>query len=1217
MFAFAPSLLHDSGLGIRITPAGPSRRTHLLRRRARTPRASAWRPRLDLLEDRRLLSTFTVNSTGDAGTGSGLVGDLRYCITQANSAGGDETITFDSGVFATPQTIPLSGTQLELSDTTGTETITGPAAGVTVNGNNASRVFQIDGGVTASISGLTITGGNAGNGYGGGLLNYGTITLTDCTVSANAGYRGGGIWNGGGTATLDACTLSGNSASYGGGGIWNGGGTATLTACTVTGNSATGSGGGIWNEGGTATLDACTLSGNSADFGGGGIWNGGTAALTACTLSGNSAGYLGGGGIWNWGTAALTACTLSGNSAGYLGGGISNGGTMTIDSSTITGNSADSYGGGIDNIDISQMTITDSTISGNTADWGGGIFNGSPGWVFNWATVTIDSSTISGNSADWGGGGIFNIGVFGTVALTNTIVAGNLVSGTGQDIQAAVQSSSSHNLVGVDTGLGGISNGVDGNLIGTAAAPIDPRLAPLADNGGPTMTLALLLDSPAIDAGSNDLIPAGVQFDQRGPGFQRIANGTVDIGAFEVQTTDHLAVTAQPPTSVTAGAGFDLTVAAQDKSGNVLSSFNGSVTVALYANPGGATLGGTLSVTTKNGVASFSGLKLDKVGTGYTLLVTANGLAATTTNAFTVTPAAASQLLVTTQPPDVVMASSEFGLSVVAEDKFGNMATSFGGSVTVALAANPGGATLGGTLRVTAQSGVASFSGLKLNNPGIGYTLKVSSNGLAAASTGAITVQTTIAAAGVGWGTRTASLQTAADGIRLLPAGRNTDLPWVGISKVSITLGQATTLAIGDLAVRSEIGVNYGPVTVSGSGTSYTITLGQPINKADRVTITIGNAMIASFTRRLDVLPGDFNDDGVVNSQDLVGVRNQWLGFNGAKPTIFGDLNGDGSVNVQDYNAVRAAIGTSLLNLLINGDFSLGNTGFTSQLDYLPIGGTHYGPGYYGIVHNPSTEIWSAFGNFGDHTTGTGLMFASDASTTPGTVAWQETVSVSPATDYVFSGWAASMGQYPIGTPIDPSPARLGFFINGVQIGSAFSVAAQNGKWAQFSAAWNSGTSSIATIKIVDLNTDFVGNDFTMDDLMFSTPGSSSAQSMAAAWAPGGVITGSTFGLPVTAQGSAGEGATWAATTVVNHGTSTASGLGASVAQGVGIGAGAMVVRVGTSHQPSQSNGHGTRAAADRSLPRAEIQLAGRGRSWSLGTPAKVKVVSQAWPGDP
>ena len=102
------------------------------------------------------------------------------------------------------------------------------------------------------------------------------------------------------------------------------------------------------------------------------------------------------------------------------------------------------------------------------------------------------------------------------------------------------------------------------------------------------------------------------------------------------------------------------------------------------------------------------------------------------------------------------------------------------------------------------------------------------------------------------------------------PAGTPT-CPGSESTSSAITLAQATTLAAGDVTVSSAIGANYGPVTVSGSGTSYTITLAQPINKADRVTITIGNATIATFTRRLDVLPGDFNDDGVVNAQDLVG----------------------------------------------------------------------------------------------------------------------------------------------------------------------------------------------------------------------------------------------------------------------------------------------------------------------------------------------------------
>ncbi len=122
-------------------------------------------PTLLALEDRRLLSTFTVNSTLD----NGAAGTLRWAVGQANSAGGAETIAFDSKVFKTPQTITLAGSQLELTDTTGTETITGPKAGVIVSGGGLSRVFQVDGAVTSSMSGLTITGGKT-TATGGGLV---------------------------------------------------------------------------------------------------------------------------------------------------------------------------------------------------------------------------------------------------------------------------------------------------------------------------------------------------------------------------------------------------------------------------------------------------------------------------------------------------------------------------------------------------------------------------------------------------------------------------------------------------------------------------------------------------------------------------------------------------------------------------------------------------------------------------------------------------------------------------------------------------------------------------------------------------------------------------------------------------------------------------------------------------------------------------------------
>jgi hypothetical protein len=172
-------------------------------------------------------------------------------------------------------------------------------------------------------------------------------------------------------------------------------------------------------------------------------------------------------------------------------------------------------------------------------------------------------------------------------------------------------------------------------------------------------------------------------------------------------------------------------------------------------------------------------------------------------------------------------------------------------------------------------------------------------------------VAATVTAVSADWGTKgTITLQDAPGG-RLLPAGRNNDLPWYGINKLQITLSQAETLSSGDVSVKGITVPNYGPVTISGSGTNYTITLAQAITSADRVTVTIGNSGITTYTRRLDVLPGDANDDGVINAQDLVVVRNDFAVL-GSTYNIFNDINGDGTVDINDTNLVGRFIGKKL-----------------------------------------------------------------------------------------------------------------------------------------------------------------------------------------------------------------------------------------------------------------------------------------------------------------
>jgi streptogramin lyase len=219
-------------------------------------------------------------------------------------------------------------------------------------------------------------------------------------------------------------------------------------------------------------------------------------------------------------------------------------------------------------------------------------------------------------------------------------------------------------------------------------------------------------------------------------------NGTGAIGVATVNQTPitHLVVTQQPPASLTAGGPFGLTVQVEDSSNNPVTSFYGTVTVGLASNPGGTTLGGTVTVAASGGVATFSGLTLTQAASGYTLYVSGSGPISTTSSAITVTPASATQLVFTQPPPSTVQVSTPFSMQASIEDAYGNVVTTASATVSVAFANNPTGATLGGTLSVTTSQGVASFTNLTINKIGSGYTLGVSNSGLSSATSNPINV---------------------------------------------------------------------------------------------------------------------------------------------------------------------------------------------------------------------------------------------------------------------------------------------------------------------------------------------------------------------------------------------------------------------------------------------------------------------------------------------
>ena len=306
----------------------------------------------------------------------------------------------------------------------------------------------------------------------------------------------------------------------------------TLTGADVAPTNLWGRGGAILNRE-NLTVTNSTISENSSDSGGGIYHSVGSLSLTSSMISGNSglAGRAGsGGGIVSVdGTTNIYSSTIRDNLAVAGGGGISSTRSLlNIVDSTIQGNSANS-GGGIRN-EAGLMNITSSTISTNLANFRGGGIQTSRS-----SSTNITNSTITNNLADFAGGIDIELS---WLTLENTIIAANTVERFGPDFGTRFSSIvGNYSFIGAGNSAISLVDGINGNQVGSINSPLDPLLAPLADNGGPTLTHALLPSSPAINAGDLNAI-AGVYgvplFDQRGEGFDRI-HSRIDIGANEVQ----------------------------------------------------------------------------------------------------------------------------------------------------------------------------------------------------------------------------------------------------------------------------------------------------------------------------------------------------------------------------------------------------------------------------------------------------------------------------------------------------------------------------------------------------------------------------------------------------------------------------------------------------------------------------------------------------------
>lgn len=501
-------------------------------------------------------STFTVDAAGDGAADAahctnGTAGDctLRDALTAATDG---DTVNFDAGIAA----ITLTQGQISMN----AASILGPgSANLTITSTRNTgtyNAFYLSGTGDAILSGFTLVGNRI-------YTNHtGNITLDDVSITGSDGGYGGALYTSGtGDLAIINSHFENNTGTSAGGAVYAyNAGNVTITNSTFLNNSAVGNDGGamrISNNVVDASITGTIFEGSIASYGGG-IFarNTGDLELIDDVFSNNSATGGGGGGyIDNYGDVTVTRTTFDSNSAGsgnwggalYLGHETD---AITITESTFSNNEAGS-GGAISLVSSDPVLIANSTMTGNSAI--GSAYLGRAGalYIASGATdVTLAQDTISGNTAAVAGGGIFtqaDLTLSGTIVSANTATVGDPdIDGTqGRTV------SSTHSLIGQ---IGSNLTLID--VAGTVRSDT-PGLLALADNGGPTLTMALAPTSPAIGAGPDPVFTfPGNGSDQRGLPYVRIYGGVADIGAVEGQPDPN------PPAPTTSTAGPDPVVPA-------------------------------------------------------------------------------------------------------------------------------------------------------------------------------------------------------------------------------------------------------------------------------------------------------------------------------------------------------------------------------------------------------------------------------------------------------------------------------------------------------------------------------------------------------------------------------------------------------------------------------------------------------------------------------
>ncbi|BET59095.1 fibronectin type III domain-containing protein [Geobacter sp. 60473] len=623
----------------------------------------------------------------------------------------------------------------------------------------------------------------------------------------------------------------------------------------------------------SATLDGFTISGGNAngtsqDSYGGGMYNDhiNSPIVANCTFTGNYAGL--GGGMFNFGSSpTVTNCSFSGNTAISYGGGMyNNTANPVLTDCTFSNNHSSAYGGGMINGVLSTPTLTNCTFSGNSANIsGGGIYN-------NYGNPSVANCTFSGNSAGTSGGGMYNAN--NSPVVRNSIFWGNS--------NGEISDNASTPTVSDSVVQGGYPGG--SNIIAA-----DPLLAPLADNGGTTRTMALLSGSPAIGAGNCSAGPAA---DQRG--MTRPQDATCDMGAFERGMPAAVAAVDGAGQSAAVNAVFaaPLRLKVTDSLGAVLDG----ISVA-FAGPGsgaGIAAGGP-ATTDSAGIASFTATANGTVGS-YSVTATVSSLTA----GYPLTNIKGDQAITFNPPATVTFGDAPITLSATGGAS--------GNPVTFTVTSGPGSLS-GTTLAITGSGSIAVTASQAGNTnynaaPDVQRTIVVGKASqtiaftppatatfgdapltLGATATSGLPVSLTVTSGPGSLSGTTLTITGAGSIVVTASQAGNANYNAAPVVQRTIVVGKASqTIAFTPPATTTfgDAPLTLGAAATSGLPVSFTVTSGPGSLSGTTLTITGAGSIVVTASQAGNA---NYNAAPVVQRTIVVGKAGQTISF-GTAPSL-------------------------------------------------------------------------------------------------------------------------------------------------------------------------------------------------------------------------------------------------------------------------------------------------------------------------------------------